>query len=66
MASEFFHLSLLAFMIEYGANNNGKDNSFELFCLNQTPLHLSARSGDLCVVSYFENQKADKNTSFGI
>ena len=33
MAFEFFHLSLLAFMIENGANNNGKDNSFELFCL---------------------------------
>jgi len=33
MSSEFFHLSLLAFMIENGADINGKDNSFELNCL---------------------------------
>jgi len=53
--SEFFHLSLLDFMIENGADINAKNED------EATPLHYAAASGHLRVVEYLVNQKADIN-----
>ena len=54
-ASEFFHIPLLAFMIENGAHINPKTNN------GQTPLHCAAQNGHLSVVEYLINQKAKIN-----
>jgi len=54
-ASQFFHLPLLVFLIENGADINSKD---EYYC---TSLHNAAKSGHLSIVEYLINQKADIN-----
>jgi len=54
-ASEFFHLPLLVFMLENGADLNAKDNYY------WTPLHFAALQGHLSVVEYLVNQGADIN-----
>jgi len=59
-ASEFFHLPLLVFITENGADINAKDK------YGWTPLHRAVYNGHLSVVEYLINQKADinaKNTS---
>ena len=54
-ASEFFHLPLLVFLLENGADLNAKDEDI------WTPLHFAAVNGHLSVVQYLVNQKADIN-----
>jgi len=54
-ASGFFHLPLLVFMIENGADINVNDE------YSWTPFHLAAWNGHLCVVEYLVNQQADVN-----
>jgi len=54
-ASEFFHLPLIVFMIENGADIFGKNED------EKTPLHYAARKGHLSVVDYLINQKVDIN-----
>jgi len=54
-ASEFFHLPLLVFMIEHGADINAQDKDV------WTPLHSAAIKGHLSVVEYLVNHKADIN-----
>jgi len=53
--SVFFHLPLLDFMIENGADINAKGNDY------LTPLHYASKNGHLSVVEYLVNQKADIN-----
>jgi len=55
-ASEFFHLDLLVFMIENGADIKAKGKD------NWTALHYAARNGHLNMVKYLVNQKADMNS----
>jgi len=55
-ASEFFHLNLLVFMIENGADIKAKGKD------NWTALHYAARNGHLNMVKYLVNQKADMNS----
>jgi len=54
-AIEFFHLPLLVFMIENGADINAKKN-YDL-----APLQYAAQKGHIGVVEYLVNQKADIN-----
>jgi len=54
-ASEFFHLPLIVFMIENGANINSKAKS------DFTPLHCATEKGHLSVIEYLVNHKADLN-----
>jgi len=59
-ASEFFHLPLLVFMLENGANINANCKK------NWTPLHYAANNGHISVVEYLVNQQADINPKSGI
>ena len=54
-ASEFFHLPLLGFMKENGADLNSKDDH------DMTPLHIAAQYGHLSVVEYLVNNGAGLN-----
>jgi len=54
-SSEFFHLPLLAFMIENGADINSETKN------HWTSLHYAAGNGHLGVVDYLVNQKAEIN-----
>jgi len=54
-ASEFSHLSLLAFMLENGADIKAKGE------YDNTPLHCAALNGNLCVVGFLVNQKVEIN-----
>ena len=54
-ALEFFHLPLLVFMAENGADINEKDED------DWTLLHYAAQKGHLSVVEYLVKQKADIN-----
>jgi len=56
-ASEFFHLPLLAFMIENGFETNSKDK------YHQNHLHYAAKNGHLSVVEYLVNQESDVNAN---
>jgi len=60
-ASEFFHIPLLVFMIENGADINARNYRIEFFLFNMTPLHNAAQRGHLSVVEFLVNQKADIN-----
>jgi len=54
-ASKFFHIPLLVFMLENGADINFKNNN------DWTLLHSAAENGHLSVVEYLVNQKVDIN-----
>jgi len=55
--SEFFHQSLLEYMVENGVDINEKDSD------GFSSLHLAAENGHLCVVEYLVNQKVDINAN---
>ena len=55
---KFFHLPLLSYMIENGADINAQ--SIGMFSTG-TPLHYAAQNGHLSVVEYLVNQKAEIN-----
>jgi len=54
-ASEFFHLSLMIFLLDNGVPINAKDD------YDYSPLHYSSKYGHLSVVEYLINQDADIN-----
>ena len=53
--SEFFHLSLLKFLLDDGVAINAKDD------YDFSPLHYSSKYGHLSVVEYLISQNADIN-----
>jgi len=55
MASEYCHLSILAFMIENGSDINTKD------VFNKSLIHYSAQTGHISVTEYLNIHGADLN-----